>query len=72
MKKISRDKENQRKLIELGWRVEVVWECETKDWYKFFSKLSGIFPSMFDVDRSLERLETEEIQELIETMKESL
>ena len=50
----------------------MVWECETKDWYKIFSKLSGIFPSMFDVDRSLERLETEEIQELIETMKESL
>lgn len=25
-----RDEENARKLKELGWRVYVVWECETK------------------------------------------
>jgi DNA mismatch endonuclease (patch repair protein) len=27
---IERDKENQRKLKALGWRVLVIWECETK------------------------------------------
>lgn len=28
---IRRDEENVAKLAELGWRVMVVWECETKD-----------------------------------------
>jgi DNA mismatch endonuclease (patch repair protein) len=27
---IERDKENQRKLKEMGWCVMVIWECETK------------------------------------------
>jgi DNA mismatch endonuclease (patch repair protein) len=26
----QRDKDNKRKLCDLGWRVCVVWECETK------------------------------------------
>ena len=28
---IQRDKDNYQKLQQLGWRVIVVWECETKD-----------------------------------------
>ena len=28
---VQRDQKNQAKLIELGWRVIVVWECEIKD-----------------------------------------
>lgn len=28
---IQRDQENYRKLKEAGWRVIIVWECETKD-----------------------------------------
>ncbi|UVM05092.1 very short patch repair endonuclease [Pseudomonas laurylsulfatiphila] len=28
---IERDKRNFFKLAHLGWRVEVIWECETKD-----------------------------------------
>ena len=27
----KRDLRNQRALAEIGWRVLVVWECETKD-----------------------------------------
>jgi DNA mismatch endonuclease (patch repair protein) len=28
---VRRDEENAEKLEQLGWRVMVVWECETKD-----------------------------------------
>ena len=28
---LQRDRENYAKLTELGWRVVIVWECETKD-----------------------------------------
>ncbi|SDU50384.1 very short patch repair endonuclease [Desulfobacula phenolica] len=28
---IRRDKTNKEKLIELGWDVHVIWECETKN-----------------------------------------
>ncbi|AWY57532.1 very short patch repair endonuclease [Burkholderia thailandensis] len=27
----ARDKEAERKLVELGWKVLVIWECEVKD-----------------------------------------
>lgn len=27
---VERDKRNEEKLIELGWRVLVIWECEIK------------------------------------------
>lgn len=27
---VERDKEEQRKLTEMGWRVLIVWECELK------------------------------------------
>jgi DNA mismatch endonuclease (patch repair protein) len=28
---VERDREKEEALRDLGWRVEVVWECETKD-----------------------------------------
>ena len=28
---VARDKRNQRDLHELGWKTEIVWECETID-----------------------------------------
>ena len=34
-----RDEENGRKLRELGWRLFVVWECETKDTRKLAKRL---------------------------------
>ena len=30
-KNVARFKENTDKLLELGWKVIIVWECETKD-----------------------------------------
>ncbi len=29
---IKRDRENRKKLEENGWRVLVIWECETRKW----------------------------------------
>ena len=26
-----RDEANRRKLVDLGWRILVIWECETRD-----------------------------------------
>ena len=28
---VTRDREVQRRLKELGWKVHIVWECETRD-----------------------------------------
>ena len=28
---IERDRDNQRRLIEMGWRVMILWECEVAD-----------------------------------------
>lgn len=28
---VDRDKRNQNALMEMGWRVVVIWECETRD-----------------------------------------
>jgi len=28
---IERDRDNERRLVELGWRVLVIWECELVD-----------------------------------------
>ncbi|WP_441005677.1 very short patch repair endonuclease [Rhizobium sp. WSM4643] len=30
-KNVERDKRKERELRELGWEVETIWECETKD-----------------------------------------
>ena len=36
---VGRDKKNQRKLRRLGWKVLVVWECETKHQGKLDAKI---------------------------------
>ena len=69
-KNTSRDRKNQKKLIEQDWRVEVIWECETKDWSKLFTRLYEIFPESFQMEKSLEKYEDEEIHEFIRTMEE--
>lgn len=28
---VARDAANQAKLVELGWRILIIWECETRD-----------------------------------------
>jgi len=69
-KNTSRDRKNKKKLIEQDWRVEVIWECETKDWSKLFTRLYEIFPESFQMEKSLEKHEDEEIHEFIRTMEE--
>jgi len=39
---VERFKRNKEQLIEMGWRVEVVWECETKNLEKLGEKLESI------------------------------
>jgi len=38
-----RDQENGRELRKLGWRVLVVWECETKSARKLLRRLTRFF-----------------------------
>lgn len=40
---IMRDKNNAAKLERQGWRVHVIWECETKDTVDLINKLLSIF-----------------------------
>lgn len=37
---IERDKKNKRELKKLGWKVLVIWECQTKKPDKLINKLS--------------------------------
>ena len=40
-----RDAQNQARLVELGWRVIVIWECEIRDrtaWRERLAKLLGM------------------------------
>jgi DNA mismatch endonuclease (patch repair protein) len=38
---MARDEENVAMLEELGWRVLVVWECETRHLERLAAKLSN-------------------------------
>ena len=42
-KNITRDKSNQKKLQKLGWRCEIIWECETKHHDTLVKKIIDIF-----------------------------
>lgn len=39
---ISRDKRKERELSNLGWRVETVWQCETRDVETLSEKLKKL------------------------------
>lgn len=38
----ARDRRNRRELARLGWRSDVIWECETKDEVKLATRLKAI------------------------------
>lgn len=40
---INRDKKNEKSLVEMGWRVEPVWECETKSSDTLLARIERIF-----------------------------
>lgn len=41
-KNVERDKQVLAQLRELGWRVEIIWQCETKNQAALEKKLLGI------------------------------
>lgn len=43
---VERDGENRRALASLGWRVVVVWECETRNVAELESRLRREFPEL--------------------------
>jgi DNA mismatch endonuclease (patch repair protein) len=51
----KRDRENEQKLQEMGWRVFVVWECETKDNVRLSKRLAR-FLNAKEVDALMKRL----------------
>lgn len=42
---VARDAKNAEALLALGWRVEVVWECELKDAAALEARLRGLLTS---------------------------
>jgi len=42
-KNINRDHGVSNSLIELGWDVHVIWECQTKSEYDLETRIKGIF-----------------------------
>jgi DNA mismatch endonuclease (patch repair protein) len=40
---IQRDADNIRALIEQGWRVEIIWECESESDEMLHARLQHIF-----------------------------
>ncbi|MCH8275635.1 MAG: DNA mismatch endonuclease Vsr [Armatimonadetes bacterium] len=42
---VERDKKNQAKLRDMGWRILVIWECQTKDVSKLEKIIMGFLGS---------------------------
>lgn len=40
---VKRDKEVVQQLVSEGWRVEIIWECETKDAAELTRRISKVF-----------------------------
>ncbi len=51
---VTRDAQVEKKLEAMGWRVEVVWECETRDQEALRNRLDGIL----DPNRSTDDIDT--------------
>ena len=45
---VARDKDTHGALERLGWRVEVVWECETRDRAQLEMRANGIIAELVD------------------------
>ena len=43
---VERDRRNRTDLLQLGWRVIVVWECELRQPSDLKERLSGLFPQL--------------------------
>jgi DNA mismatch endonuclease (patch repair protein) len=49
LRNIERDEINRQKLLDLGWNVIVIWECETKDREVLCQRLNTLFESKEDL-----------------------
>lgn len=49
---VERDKRTTRALKELGWRVLIIWECETRDLSTLTSRIRLYFGLSNDLDQS--------------------
>ncbi|MCK5708099.1 MAG: DNA mismatch endonuclease Vsr [Candidatus Aureabacteria bacterium] len=49
---IERDKKNKRELKKLGWKIIIIWECETKNTEKLIKKISKIYYLMHSSSKS--------------------
>jgi DNA mismatch endonuclease (patch repair protein) len=45
MRNVQRDRDDQRSLRRLGWRVIIVWECETRNLPRLRRRLGRLFPA---------------------------
>lgn len=52
---IERDRQNEAKLAELGWRVLIVWQCETKNTDRLATSLRQSLASASSPERSTGR-----------------
>ena len=43
LENIHRDKDNVQVLKQLGWRVEIIWECQTKNIVELNQRIGSIF-----------------------------
>ena len=48
---VVRDRRNEAELYELGWRVMVIWECETKDRESVAERIVGFLRGAGGTDR---------------------
>lgn len=51
-KNVARDDRNRRALRKLGWRVAVIWECETKDPEHLSKRIAKIFPEVVGLNKT--------------------
>ncbi len=42
---VERDKRNLRKLKSIGWKVLIIWECQTRDTKKLIQRLRTFLES---------------------------
>jgi DNA mismatch endonuclease (patch repair protein) len=59
---VARDKRNLRKLKKDGWKVLVIWECQTRNSEKLINKLRKFLESL-NRSRRPRRLDEEENEE---------
>lgn len=61
---VERDQRNRQALVAAGWRVLIVWECETRHIEPLLARLAarlrGDQPCTLDADRASERLAAED------------